>query len=84
MAALIATFVRILWIRIPVCILCFGWSVWGEHHSTTSVVTKLISKTHAAAVNFLGGTRLEDSRAFLGVYPAILLYFLLAWITMLS
>ena len=37
-----------------------------------------------AAINFLGGTRLEDNRAFLAVYPAILLFFLLAWITMLS
>jgi len=64
-AALVATFVRILWVRIPVCIVCFAWSVF-------------------AIINFLGGTRLEDSRAFLAVYPAILLFFCLAWITMLS
>lgn len=28
-AAFIATFVRILWIRLPICLLCFGWSVFG-------------------------------------------------------
>lgn len=32
----------------------------------------------------LGGTRLEDSRALLAVYPCCLLFFLLSWITLLS
>lgn len=32
----------------------------------------------------LGGTRLEDNRAFLAVYPAALLFFALAWIILLS
>lgn len=29
-AAFIATFVRILWIRLPICLLCFAWSVYGK------------------------------------------------------
>ncbi|KAH9464954.1 hypothetical protein MJO28_001356 [Puccinia striiformis f. sp. tritici] len=37
-----------------------------------------------AAMNFFGGTRLEDGRAFLAVYPLGLFYAALAWITMLS
>ncbi|CAH7689233.1 Yip1 domain-containing protein [Phakopsora pachyrhizi] len=37
-----------------------------------------------AAMNFFGGTRLEDGRALLAVYPLGLFYAVLAWITMLS
>lgn len=37
----------------------------------------------AAAVNFLGGTRLEKDRALLATYPLCLLFFLLAWMTLL-
>jgi hypothetical protein len=85
LAAFIATFVRILWVRLPICLLCFAWSVYGEPIQLK--MRKKVSDTWpkpTAAINFLGGTRLEDSRAFLAVYPAILLFFLLAWITMLS
>ncbi|GAA5971461.1 hypothetical protein JCM21900_002213 [Sporobolomyces salmonicolor] len=65
LAALMSVFVRLLWIRIPICAATFGWSVW-------------------AAVNFLGGTRLETDRAVLAVFPLFMLFFLLAWMTMLS
>ncbi|GJN94152.1 hypothetical protein Rhopal_007226-T1 [Rhodotorula paludigena] len=37
-----------------------------------------------AAVNFFGGTRLEQDRAVLAVFPLFMLFFLLAWMTMLS
>ncbi|GAA6059121.1 hypothetical protein JCM10212_003868 [Sporobolomyces blumeae] len=37
-----------------------------------------------AAVNFLAGTRLEKDRAVLAVFPLFMLFFLLAWMTMLS
>ncbi|KAH9807743.1 Yip1 domain-containing protein [Melampsora americana] len=37
-----------------------------------------------AAMNFFGGTRLEEGRALLAVYPLGLFYAALAWITMLS
>ncbi|KAG0149314.1 hypothetical protein CROQUDRAFT_653890 [Cronartium quercuum f. sp. fusiforme G11] len=37
-----------------------------------------------AAMNFFGGTRLEENRALLAVYPLGLFYAALAWITMLS
>lgn len=37
-----------------------------------------------AAINFLGGTRLEKDRAVLAVFPLFMLFFLLAWLTMLS
>ncbi|GAA99422.1 uncharacterized protein L969DRAFT_16728 [Mixia osmundae IAM 14324] len=64
-SAFVTLFVRLLWVRIPVCLAGFAWAVF-------------------AAVNFLGGTRLEDSRAVLAVYPCFLLFSVLAWIIMLS
>ncbi|KAK4048688.1 hypothetical protein OIV83_004658 [Microbotryomycetes sp. JL201] len=63
-AAVISLFIKLLWIRIPVCAAALAWSIW-------------------ASVNFLGGTNLGD-RSFLALYPLCLLYFLLAWMTMLS
>ncbi|POW01015.1 hypothetical protein PSHT_12737 [Puccinia striiformis] len=41
-------------------------------------------RSGCSAMNFFGGTRLEDGRAFLAVYPLGLFYAALAWITMLS
>jgi len=64
-AALLTIFIRLLWIRLPICLGAFGWAAY-------------------AAVNFLGGTRLEDNRAFLAVFPCLLLFFLLAYIILLS
>lgn len=29
LAALVAVFVRVLWVRVPVCAAAFGWSIWG-------------------------------------------------------
>ncbi|BGP20587.1 hypothetical protein JCM10213_001121 [Rhodosporidiobolus nylandii] len=65
LAALVSVFVKLLWIRLPVCAATLAWSVW-------------------AAINFLGGTRLEKDRAVLAVFPLFMLFFLLAWMTMLS
>ncbi|GAA5937991.1 Yip4p [Sporobolomyces koalae] len=65
LAALVSVFIKMLWIRLPICAATFAWSVW-------------------AAVNFLGGTRLEKDRAVLAVFPLFMLFFLLAWMTMLS
>ncbi|GAA5854149.1 hypothetical protein JCM3766R1_002226 [Sporobolomyces carnicolor] len=65
LAALVSVFVKMLWIRLPICFATFAWSVW-------------------AAVNFLAGTRLEKDRAVLAVFPLFMLFFLLAWMTMLS
>ncbi|GAA5845989.1 hypothetical protein JCM11251_001714 [Rhodosporidiobolus azoricus] len=65
LAALVAVFVRLLWVRLPICAITLAWSVY-------------------AAINFLGGTRLEQDRAVLAVFPLFMLFFLLAWMTMLS
>jgi len=64
-AAFISLFISILWIRAPICIVAFAWSIY-------------------AAINFLGGTRLEQDRAVLAVFPLFLFYFILGWMTLLS
>ncbi|KAI5479477.1 Yip1 domain family, member 6 [Pseudohyphozyma bogoriensis] len=65
LAAIVSVFVRLIYVRVPICAAAFAWSIW-------------------AAVNFLGGTRLEKDRAVLAVFPLFMLFFLLAWMTMLS
>jgi hypothetical protein len=64
-AALIACFVRIIWIRAPVALLAWAWCIW-------------------ASVNFLDGTKIEQQRILLAVYPLLLFYFLLAWMILIQ
>lgn len=88
-AALVAVFVKMLWIRLPICVAALVWSIWGQ-----SLLAALSLRTDcwltallfapAAAVNFLGGTRLEKDRAMLAIYPLCMLFFLLSWMTLLS
>ncbi|THH05860.1 hypothetical protein EW145_g4488 [Phellinidium pouzarii] len=64
-AALIACFVRIMWVRIPVALGAWAWCIWA--HLSTRI----------ASVNFLDGTKVEQQRILLAVYP--LLVFTAAW-----
>jgi len=64
-AAVVSTFVRILWIRAPVAIGAWAWAVW-------------------ASINFLDGTKIEQQRIFLAVYPLLLFYFILAWMILIQ
>lgn len=119
LAALVAVFVKMLWIRLPICAATFAWSVWGASaflcpsclapccrartaaahteggyrpplkpagrcRTASWSVADVLAHIPAAAVNFLGGTRLEQDRAVLAVFPLFMLFFLLAWMTMLS
>ena len=77
-AALVTTFVRLLWIRLPICLGAFGWSAWAAVNLCVDL------RTGDANRRSLGGTRLEDNRAFLATYPCMLLFFLLAYIILLS
>lgn len=82
-AALIALFIRLLIVRIIVSAAGWAWSVWGAPLPPRTNPTP--AHVHrAAAMNFFGGTKLEDGRAFLAVYPLCLFYAVPAWITMLS
>ncbi|KAF9484399.1 Yip1-domain-containing protein [Pholiota conissans] len=64
-AAIISCFVPLMWIRAPVALLCWAWSIW-------------------ASVNFLDGTKIEQQRILLAVYPLLLFYFVLAWMILIQ
>ncbi|KAF8583719.1 Yip1-domain-containing protein [Ramaria rubella] len=64
-AALIACFVRKLYIRGPIALLAWAWCCW-------------------ASVNFLDGTKIEQQRILLAVYPLLLFYFILAWMILIQ
>ncbi|THH33094.1 hypothetical protein EUX98_g1113 [Antrodiella citrinella] len=59
-AALVSTFVHLIYVRAPIAIAAWAWCVW-------------------ASVNFLDGTKIEQQRILLAVYPLLLFYFTLAW-----
>ncbi|KAJ7678901.1 hypothetical protein DFH06DRAFT_1165183 [Mycena polygramma] len=64
-AALVACFVRRIYIRAPVALLAWAWCIW-------------------ASVNFLDGTKIEQQRILLAVYPLLLFYFILAWMILIQ
>ncbi|KAJ7285075.1 hypothetical protein C8J57DRAFT_1290370 [Mycena rebaudengoi] len=64
-AALIACFVRVIYIRAPIALLAWAWCIW-------------------ASVNFLDGTKIEQQRILLAVYPLLLFYFILAWMILIQ
>ncbi|EKM58334.1 uncharacterized protein PHACADRAFT_252582 [Phanerochaete carnosa HHB-10118-sp] len=64
-AALVSTFVHLIYVRAPIALAAWAWCVW-------------------AAVNFLDGTKIEQQRIFLAVYPLLLFYFILAWMIIIQ
>ncbi|KAI0749794.1 Yip1-domain-containing protein [Daedaleopsis nitida] len=64
-AALVSTFVRLIYVRAPVALAAWAWCVW-------------------ASVNFLDGTKIEQQRILLAVYPLLLFYFVLAWMIIIQ
>ncbi|KAJ7455370.1 hypothetical protein B0H11DRAFT_2067818 [Mycena galericulata] len=64
-AALVACFVRRIYIRAPIALLAWAWCIW-------------------ASVNFLDGTKIEQQRILLAVYPLLLFYFVLAWMILIQ
>ncbi|KAF5326751.1 hypothetical protein D9619_004412 [Psilocybe cf. subviscida] len=64
-AALISCFVRVIYIRAPIALLAWAWSIW-------------------ASVNFLDGTKIDQQRILLAVYPLLLFYFILAWMILIQ
>ncbi|KAH7908337.1 hypothetical protein BJ138DRAFT_1157908 [Hygrophoropsis aurantiaca] len=64
-AALVACFVRVIWVRAPIALGAWAWCIW-------------------ASVNFLDGTKIEQQRILLAVYPLLLFYFILAWMILIQ
>ncbi|KAI0783658.1 Yip1-domain-containing protein [Abortiporus biennis] len=64
-AALVSTFVHLIYVRAPVALAAWAWCIW-------------------ASVNFLDGTKIEQQRILLAVYPLLLFYFILAWMIIIQ
>ncbi|GBE87976.1 hypothetical protein BKA93DRAFT_818536 [Sparassis latifolia] len=64
-AALVAAFVRLIYVRAPVAVAAWAWCIW-------------------AAINFLDGTKIEQQRIVLAVYPLVLFYSILAWMIIIQ
>ncbi|KAI0091253.1 Yip1-domain-containing protein [Irpex rosettiformis] len=71
-AAFVSTFVHLIYVRVPIALAAWAWCVWGK-----------ILRTFPA-VNFLDGTRIEQQRILLAVYPLLLFYFILAWMIIIQ
>lgn len=82
LASIISLLVHNLFVRIPVSLLCWGWSVWGELslHGQGGAGRAYSS----ASMSFFVGTQLPESRTFLAVYPICLFFFVLAWMIMIQ
>jgi len=64
-AALVALFVKKIYVRAPVSLAAWAWCIW-------------------AAVNFQSGSKIEQQRIVLAVYPLLLFYFILAWMILIQ
>jgi hypothetical protein len=69
-AALVSTFVHVIYVRAPVALAAWAWSVWGVFSTIfrhrTSILMDVI-----ASVNFLDGSKIEQQRVLLAVYPLL-------------
>lgn len=75
-AAVISMFLHNLLIRLPVSLAAWAWSVWGQYTLLFDGrgSGQLTSKDVSASMNFLGGTKLEEDKKVLAVYPLGLFY----------
>ncbi|TEB25179.1 Yip1-domain-containing protein, partial [Coprinellus micaceus] len=77
-AALISCFVHIIYVRAPIALLAWAWCIWGAYPQ------ELMRFFSLASVNFLDGTKIEQQRILLAVYPLLLFYFILAWMILIQ
>jgi hypothetical protein len=69
-AAVISMFLNNLLIRLPVSLIAWAWSVWGECDAgTLENLAGLLSNCMLASMNFLGGTKLDEDKKVMAVYP---------------
>lgn len=69
-AALVACFVRVIYVRAPIAFLAWGWCIWGAYFLILEICQVcLIILT--ASVNFLDGTKIDQQRILLAVYPLL-------------
>lgn len=74
-AAVISMFLHNLLIRLPVSLAAWAWSVWGKSFCFEVVARRFAKLLQLlASMNFLGGTKLEEDKKVLAVYPLGLFY----------
>lgn len=71
-----------LFVRIPVSLACWAWSVWGQLR--VPKIAYALADFELASMNFFSGTQLPESRKMLAVYPICLFFFVLAWMIMIQ
>lgn len=72
-AALVAAFVRLIYVRAPVTVAAWAWCLWGTFtlHNVVPFHGADYARNVVASVNFLDGTKLEKQRVMLAVYPLV-------------
>lgn len=74
-AALVACFVRIIYVRAPIALLAWAWCIWGmryiPQHPILNFTSNIDLMILPASVNFLDGTKIEQQRILLAVYPLL-------------
>src|SRR5258708_37952675 len=68
-SGLISTFIRILWVRAPLSLAAWAWSVWGMLRARPS--GSFFDFPMIASMNFLDGSKIEQQRVLLAVYPIL-------------
>jgi hypothetical protein len=83
LASIIALILHPLYVRVPVALACWAWSVWGK---LRIYFDDFSSCAHhfPASTNFFNGTGLPEARTGLAVYPLCLFFFVLAWMIMIQ
>jgi hypothetical protein len=69
-AALISSFVRIIYVRAPVSLAAWAWCVWGAYLLSTPARASA-DAVRPAAMNFFDGSKIEQQRILLAVYPLL-------------
>jgi hypothetical protein len=70
-AALISCFVRVIYVRAPVALLAWAWCIWGMYCHAILEAAESHHSSSPASVNFLDGTKIEQQRILLAVYPLL-------------
>ena len=69
-AALVSFFVPIVWVRAPVALIAWAWCIWGRCFCMI-IFSAMISHFVLASINFFDGTKIEQQRILLAVYPLL-------------
>jgi hypothetical protein len=61
-SAIVATFVNIIWVRLPISIITFAWSTYGKNVKHLNIYRRLISFDIIASVGFMSESQVNLER----------------------